>query len=62
VVATAFAKRGAIVDCPSFGALGNSEQAERTKSAEASTELEAAKALKAVGMDTLRTENGWKDA
>jgi len=58
VVARASAKRGATVDCPSFGALGNSEQAERTKSAEASGEIEAAKALKAVGMDTLRTESG----
>ena len=62
VVARAPAKRGTTVDCPLLGALGNSEQAERTKSAEASTELEAAKALKAVGMDTLRTESGWKDA
>ena len=58
VVARASAKRGATVDCPSFGALGNSEQAERTKSAEASSEIETAKALKAVGMDTLRTESG----
>jgi hypothetical protein len=58
VVARASAKSGATGDFPSFGALGNSEQAERTKSAEASSEIEAAKLLKAVGMDTLRTESG----
>jgi hypothetical protein len=58
VVARASAKRGATVDFPSFGALGNSEHAERTKSAEASSEIEAAKTLQAVGMETLRTESG----
>jgi hypothetical protein len=58
VVARSSTKREAPVDRPSFGAVGNSEQAERTRSAEASSETEAAKALKAVRMDTLRTENG----
>jgi hypothetical protein len=58
VVARASAKRGANVNCPSFGALGRSEQAESAMREEASSEVEAAKPLKAVGMDTLQTESG----
>jgi len=60
VVARASVKRGATVNCLSFGALGKSEQAERAMKDEASSEVEAAKPLKAVDMDTLRTESGWE--